>query len=77
MTEVSRTYARSDEKQFVFLFEDERGFLIVETVELWEEPRTGAEDGSYFCYPTVIGNERYPTVEAASAEIRDRYPWTA
>lgn len=70
-----RNFARPDERQFVFIIRTSGGFAIVETAELWEEPEESGAGASYFCYPTVIGFERFAEEDQAVKTVRARYPW--
>ena len=73
---AARCYVRPDERQFVFIVATGSGYALVETAELWEEPRVGP-DADYFCYPTVIGGERFERLEEAEAAVLERYRWAA
>ena len=75
MEQAAKSFARADERQFVFVVAADSGFTIAETAELWEEP-WDAPELCYFCYPTVLGGERFASLDAALAEVARRYPWT-
>lgn len=62
--------------QFVFIIPTGDQFAIIETAELWEEPKLLGEGTSYFCYPTVFGHQRFATKDEAAAFVAATYTWT-
>lgn len=76
MASAARIFVRPDEKQFVFIIRADDLFAIVETAELWEEPCVSAS-ASYYCYPTVIGSERFVSIDEAVGLVVARYGWVA
>lgn len=69
------SFARHDERQFVFVIAVGDSFAIVENAELWEQPIEGEDSACYFYYPTVINGGRYATAAEAGAAVEAGFPW--